>query len=152
MVRGRPHTAYCARAVSSAQTLPARSTELQPQPQPHLRQAQLKPRKSPRTLHTDRARCCSLKRRVFALALRPCRFSCIGESALRPLTVKLRGRTTTSDKRRGRTLSPGARGAKQTTPHGPLQRLLEVALMVLRDVVAAVVTSPRNPEWSPRQS
>src|SRR5205823_8870451 len=59
-----------------------------------------------------------------ALALRPCRFSCIGESALRPLTVKLRGRTTTSDKRRGRTLSPGARGAKQTTPHGPLQRLL----------------------------
>ena len=66
--------------------------------------------------------------------------------------MKLRGRTTTPDRRRGRTLSPGARGAKQTTPHGPLQRLLEVALMVLRDVVAAVVTSPRNPEWSPRQS
>ena len=43
---------------------------------------------------------------------------------LRPLTVKLRGRTTTLDERRGRTLSPGARGAKQTTPHGPLQRLL----------------------------
>ncbi len=29
-----------------------------------------------------------------------------------------------TDKRRGRTLSPGARSAKQTTPHGPLQRLL----------------------------
>src|SRR5438477_1391138 len=42
------------------------------------------------------------------------------------LTVKLRGRTTTSDKRRGRTLSPSARGAKQTTHHGPLQRLLDV--------------------------
>jgi hypothetical protein len=41
------------------------------------------------------------------------------------LTVKLRGRTTTPDRRRGRTLSPGARGAKQTTHHGPLQRLLE---------------------------
>ena len=35
------------------------------------------------------------------------------------LTVKLRGRTTTPDERRGRTLSPGARGAKQTAPHGP---------------------------------
>ena len=43
----------------------------------------------------------------------------------RPLTVKLRGRTTTSDKRRGRTLFPRARGPKQTTPHGPLQRLLD---------------------------
>jgi hypothetical protein len=42
----------------------------------------------------------------------------------RRLTVKLRGRTTTPDKRRGRTLSPGARGANQTTPHGPLERLL----------------------------
>ena len=30
---------------------------------------------------------------------------------LRPLTVKLRGRTTTSDKRRGRTMSSCARGA-----------------------------------------
>src|SRR5712671_6627164 len=42
----------------------------------------------------------------------------------RRLTVKLRGRPTTPDKRRGRTLSSRARGAKQTTPHGPLQRLL----------------------------
>src|SRR5204862_6200604 len=46
--------------------------------------------------------------------------------ARRLLTVKLRGRTTTSDERRGRTLSPGARGAKPQAHHGPLQRLLEV--------------------------
>ena len=45
--------------------------------------------------------------------------------ASRPLTVKLRGRTTTPDKRRGRTLSPGARGAKPFTHLGPLQRLLD---------------------------
>ncbi len=45
----------------------------------------------------------------------------------RRLTVKLRGRTTTPDERRGRTLSPSARGAKQTTHHGPLQRLLAAA-------------------------
>src|SRR5947208_2308210 len=43
-----------------------------------------------------------------------------------PLTVKLRGRTTTPDERRGRTLSPSARGAEPPTPHGPLQRLLGV--------------------------
>src|SRR5205823_5307647 len=51
----------------------------------------------------------------------------IGGTALKGyrLTVKLRGRTTTPDERRGRTLPPGARGAKQTTPHGPLQRLLD---------------------------
>ena len=41
------------------------------------------------------------------------------------LTVKLRGRTTTPDERRGRTLSPGARGAEPQAHHGPLQRLLE---------------------------
>ncbi len=29
-------------------------------------------------------------------------------------------------RRRGRTISSSARGAKQTTPHGPLQRLLDV--------------------------
>jgi hypothetical protein len=28
------------------------------------------------------------------------------------------------DKRRGRTLSPGARGAQPPTPHGPLQRIV----------------------------
>jgi hypothetical protein len=43
------------------------------------------------------------------------------------LTVKLRGRTTTPDERRGRTLSPGARGAKPLTHHGPLQRLLGIS-------------------------
>src|SRR5213082_3600434 len=36
--------------------------------------------------------------------------------------VKLRGRTTPPDRRP--TISPGTRGAKQTTPHGPLPRLL----------------------------
>ena len=41
------------------------------------------------------------------------------------LTVKLRGRTEAPDTRRGRTLSPGARGAKPPTLHGPLQRLLD---------------------------
>ena len=41
------------------------------------------------------------------------------------LTVKLRGRTTTPAGRRGRTLSPGARVAKQITHHGPLQRWLD---------------------------
>jgi hypothetical protein len=40
------------------------------------------------------------------------------------LTEKLRGRPTTPDRRRGRTLLSRARGANQTTPHGPLQRLL----------------------------
>jgi len=38
--------------------------------------------------------------------------------------VKLRGRTTTPDRGRGPTLSPGTRGFKQATHHGPLQRLL----------------------------
>src|SRR5207253_988777 len=41
------------------------------------------------------------------------------------LTVKLRGRPEAPDWSRGRTLSPGARGAKQTTHHGPLERVLE---------------------------
>jgi hypothetical protein len=42
----------------------------------------------------------------------------------RRLTVKLRGRTTTPDRHRGPIISPGTRGLKQTTLHGPLQRLL----------------------------
>ena len=46
---------------------------------------------------------------------------------MRALTVKLRGRTEAPARRRRRTLSPGARGAKQEAPHGPLQRLLEVS-------------------------
>ena len=46
------------------------------------------------------------------------------ESRACALTVKLRGRPEAPDKRRGRTLSPGTRGAKPLTPHGPLQRLL----------------------------
>src|SRR5437588_8841371 len=46
------------------------------------------------------------------------------ETNHRHLTMKLRGRTTTSDRRRGRTISSRARSANQTTSHGPLQRLL----------------------------
>jgi hypothetical protein len=40
------------------------------------------------------------------------------------LTVKLRGRAEASARRRGRTISSGARGAERRTHHGPLQRLL----------------------------
>jgi hypothetical protein len=43
----------------------------------------------------------------------------------RQLTVKLRGRPEAPARRRGRTLSSSARGAKQQAPHGPLQRLLD---------------------------
>src|SRR6266699_2885284 len=43
----------------------------------------------------------------------------------RRLTVKLRGRATTPDERRGRTMFSCARGAKPLTHHGPLERLLE---------------------------
>jgi len=42
------------------------------------------------------------------------------------LTVKLRGRVTGPATRRGRTLSPRARGARPQTFHGPLERLLGV--------------------------
>jgi len=45
----------------------------------------------------------------------------------RPLTVKLRGRTSTPDQRGGRTISSGARGAKPQARHGPLQRLLGIS-------------------------
>src|SRR5437763_13329987 len=58
------------------------------------------------------------------------------------LTVKLRGRTTTPDRRRGRTLSPGARGAKQTTPHGPLQRLLDGRRATPRETPS--IEAPKN--------
>jgi len=45
---------------------------------------------------------------------------------LRPLTVKLSGRTMPPDQRRGRILSSSAHGAKPPTFHGPLQRLLDI--------------------------
>jgi hypothetical protein len=48
------------------------------------------------------------------------------------LTVKLRGRATTPDERRGRTLSSGARGAKPQAHHGPLQRLLGGVILLMR--------------------
>jgi len=49
----------------------------------------------------------------------------------RHLTVKLRGRTQEPARRRGRTLSAGARSANQEAPHGPLQRLLDGMALVL---------------------
>jgi hypothetical protein len=54
------------------------------------------------------------------------------------LTVKLRGRTTTPDRRRGRTIFSRARGAKQEALHGPLQRLLGVILALSRLPEASV--------------
>jgi hypothetical protein len=57
--------------------------------------------------------------------------------ARRHLTVKLRGRTEAPDKRRGRTLSSRARGAKLQAPHGPLQRLLGISIVGHRDLQAA---------------
>ena len=45
------------------------------------------------------------------------------QAALRSNEV-LQSRRARQNMRRGRTISPGARGAKPLTPHGPLQRLL----------------------------
>jgi len=67
--------------------------------------------------------------------------------------VKLRGRTEAADERRGRTLSPGARGANQTTHHGPLQRLLAVMLAedrkrsLMRKRRAELHGASRNGVW-----
>src|SRR5207302_1626778 len=58
------------------------------------------------------------------------------------LTVKLRGRTTTSDGRRGRTLSSTARGAQPQAPHGPLQRLLDRRRILLPSVRAQWLALP----------
>jgi len=53
---------------------------------------------------------------------------------------------TTPDRRRGRTLSPGARGANHTTHHGPLQRLLDgMAQLVSRLAVAHCLLKGREP-------
>ena len=63
----------------------------------------------------------------------------------RRLTVKLRGRAITPAGRRGRTLSSRARGAKQITPHGPLQRLLDgsCGTDLLRSAFARLETDAR---------
>src|SRR5207237_6543547 len=45
------------------------------------------------------------------------------------LTVKLSGRPRGPDWRRGRTISPCARGAQPPTHHGPFQRLLGSAYL-----------------------
>ena len=56
--------------------------------------------------------------------------------------MKLRGRTTTSDGRRGRTLSSTARGAQPQAPHGPLQRLLDRRRILLPSVRAQWLALP----------
>ena len=62
------------------------------------------------------------------------------------LTVKLRGRTTTPDECRGRTMSPGTRRIKPLTHHGPFQRLLdsmpETHLTALSDRSTVVMMTP----------
>ncbi len=62
------------------------------------------------------------------------------------LTVKLRGRTTTPDECRGRTMSPGTRRIKPLTHHGPFQRLLdsmpETHLTALSDRSSVVMMTP----------
>ena len=92
-----------------------------------LRRALRLQAKSPAAPGARTLRCRQTKPSPRRLLLRILSSSC-QESRACALTVKLRGRTTTPDRRRGRTLSPGARGAKQTTYHGPLERLLEVTL------------------------
>ena len=62
------------------------------------------------------------------------------------LTVKLRGRAEAPDGAEGAQF-PSARGAKPQAHHGPLQRLLEVALELAGDnIIAAVLTLSRNPK------
>src|SRR2546423_3790556 len=80
-----------------------------------------------RRLHHTHVRTTELQRiRQRRKAIDTCDYS---ENGVRPhtrdLTQKLRGRAITPAKRRGRTLSSSARGANQTTDHGPLQRLLD---------------------------
>jgi hypothetical protein len=55
--------------------------------------------------------------------------------------VKLSGRTTTPDKRRGRIISSRVRGASPQAPHGPLQRLLDS--MPPRPISAEAARVPR---------
>jgi hypothetical protein len=61
--------------------------------------------------------------------------------SLRPLTVKLRGRTEALDQRRGRILSFRARGAQPQAHHGPLQRLLGARCAMTRPSAAPATPS-----------
>src|SRR5438552_9663210 len=76
-----------------------------------------------------------------------------GAQCIRNLTVKLNGRAEAPDGRRGHTLSSSARGAKQTTHHGPLQRLLAVMLAedrkrsLMRKRRAELHGASRNGVW-----
>ena len=125
IVRGRPHTAYCARAVSSAQTLPAGSTETSALTAAASATNAAEAEEITQDLaHGPRALPQS-QAKGLCLGSLPLSLSLHRRIWLRPLTVKLRGRTTTPDKRRGRTTSSRVRGAKPQSHHGPLQRLLD---------------------------
>ena len=105
IVRGRHKPAYCARAEVSWQRSEGTAQRWDPQgrfrlPARALRQAK------------------DLRLQLPAL------HDFQGESWLRTLTVKLRGRPEASTKRRGRTVCFSARGADTQAVHGPLQRLL----------------------------
>ena len=110
IVRGRSKPAYCARTATLTQSVPRDLTKSWRQPQPQRRQVQ-PPKGADRTWQSARAHSSNLKRRVFALALNVSGFSSIDDSWLGTLTVKLRGRPETPDKRCGRTLSSSACGA-----------------------------------------
>ena len=51
--------------------------------------------------------------------------------------MKLSGPPRTTDKRRGRIVSPGDRGANHNRFHGPLERLLDSMLLAIRLVLNA---------------
>jgi hypothetical protein len=57
----------------------------------------------------------------------------------RVLTVKLRGRPTTCQRRGGPAISTGSRRAQPPTHHGPLQRLLEVRIQSKPTFAAAAL-------------
>jgi len=65
------------------------------------------------------------------------------DSWMRALTVKLRGRPGAPDWSRGCTLSSRTRG-DTTDVHGPLQRLLEVALTDYHCARAAMLLQPKT--------
>jgi hypothetical protein len=71
-------------------------------------------------------------------------------AALKPNRAH-RTRPKRPTRRRGRILSPGARGAKQTTHHGPLQRLLG-ATRVMAQAIRAREKRRRRPRASTKHT
>src|SRR6266853_3918230 len=119
LVRGRPHPAYCARAVSSAQTLPAGSTETSALTAAASATNAAEAEEITQDLaHGPRALPQS-QTKGLCLDSSPMSLSLHRRIWLRPLTVKLRGRTTTPDKRRGRTISSRAWGAQPQAQRRP---------------------------------